>query len=124
MSKLFAVVTHNIMTGIGVVAGLITVATGTGLSFVTQVQLYFSKAQKIRDGILDAHTIMPDTVLDMFEARFTNFSSERAHAVWRSERSVGSRRSIVAEYRKFASGLHQKVSVLQKHRSQIDEFAG
>ena len=54
----------------------------------------------------------------------SHFSSERAHAVWRSERSVGSRRSIVAEYRKFASGLHQKVSVLQKHRSQIDEFAG
>lgn len=74
MSKLFAVVTHNIMTGIGVVAGLITVATGTGLSFVTQVQLYFSKAQKIRDGILDAHTIMPDTVLDMFEARFTKIA--------------------------------------------------
>ena len=75
MAKLFAVITHNIMAGIGVVTGLITVATGTGLSFVTQVQLYFSKAQKIRDGILDSHTVMPDTVLDMFETRFTKITT-------------------------------------------------
>lgn len=75
MTMLFAVETGYGVTRAGEMPGLVAVSTGSRLTIITKVKLYFAKTEEIRYWILDTDAKVANAVLHIFPSRLSEITS-------------------------------------------------